>query len=303
VLAAQNLVLSQKKLQITRAQLEAGTATKEALLSAEANLRSAEASVKAVSNTKRLTAQSVFVFLGVAPRETAFSSMISVPKPSPENLDALVKAAKNTRPDVLRAILAVRQAQDDLEIARRDRWLPNLGLNAGVSGVTADGKPTGTQLSTNLNLGNGALSVQGAYAPSSSGNATALTLSLQISIPIVAPTGDARVDTAQVALNGARLNLETVVSAAELEVQNKFFEREAATAQQDVAQANLDVAKRRTTDSGAKLAAGLVTVLELEQSKLLELQATRELQNADVQAALSGFRLLNAVKPLELAGF
>jgi outer membrane protein len=303
VLAAQNLVFAAKKLQITKAQLEAGTATNEAVLSAEASLRSGEANVKAADNAKRLTAQGVFVFLGIATRATVFSSLIAAPKLGEINLEVLVKSAKNFRPDVLRAILAVQQAQDDLEIAKRDRWVPNLGLNAGVNGVTADGKPTGTQLSTNLNLGNGALSVQGAYAPSSSSNATALTLSLQISIPIVAPTSDARVGTAEAALNAVRLNLETVNNSAELEVQNKFFEREAAIAGQDVAQANLDVAKRRTTDNTARLAVGLITSLELVQSEILELQTTRELQNAGIQAALSGFRLLNAVKPLELVRF
>ncbi len=300
-LAMQNQNFAEQRLKITQAQLEARTATREAVLSAEATARSAQTNARAALNAQNLSIRGFFATIGLPPRDAVFSSVINAPKLeiTENNLGNKIIQARATRSDVRRAILAVREAEDALTIAQRDRWLPNLGINASIAGVGADGRPTGTQVGANLNLGTGTIGVNGSYAPTTS-NATATTISLQISIPLVAPSNDARIDTAQVSLNAAKLNLENAENTAALDIESKYYEYLAIAAQQEVAKANLSTAQRRTTDTQARLEAGLTNTLELEQAKLQEAQATREVQNASNQTVLAAYRLSSSLKPVEL---
>jgi outer membrane protein len=301
LLAAQNVGFAKLRLQTLQAQLKARTTTKEAVLSAEAALKSAEANARVVGNAKSLALRGFFSLLSIPVQDTIFSSEMAVPKLelSEAELNKQIQQARASRPDLRRAMIAVREAEDNLAIATRDRWLPNVGLNANISGVSADGRPTGTQIGTNLNLATGTLGVNGAYSPNTSA-ATSTTISVQITIPILAPSNDARIETAEAALNAAKLNLEQLENNAVLDIQNRYDELQIAILQQDIANANLEVAKQRETDTQARLTAGLTNTLDLEQAKLQLNQATREVQNAKNQTVLANNRFLTSIRPLEL---
>ncbi len=301
-LANQNQVFAKLRLQITQAQFVAKTTTREAVLNAEAALKSAEANARAIANAKNNAIRGFLINLGQTPKDIILSSSLKPILIEETSLGNYIKQAQSNRLDLRRAALNLREAEDNLAIATRDRWLPNLGINTTISGIGSDGKPTGTQLGASLNLGTGTLGINGAYSPNAS-SATSTSISVQISIPIVAPIQDARIDTAQAALEATRLNFENIQNNIELEVQSKFYQYLAASAQVELAKANLESSLQRRTDTEAKLAAGLSTTLELEQSKLSESQATREIQNAVQQSILSAYQFFVSIKPLEYTNF
>ncbi len=300
-LANLNTSFTKLRLQTLQAQLQARTTTKEAVLSAEAALKSAEANARAVNNARSLALRGFFLSLSIPVQDTIFSSEMAIPKPdlSEAELNKQIDQARASRPDLRRAKIAVLEAEDNLAIATRDRWLPNVGLNANIGGISADGRPTGTQIGASLNVANGTLGVNGTYSPNTSA-ATNTTISVQLTIPILAPSNDARIETAEAILTTTKLNLEQLEENAVLDIQNRYEEFQLAVLQQDITSANLEVAKQREADTQARFNAGLTNTLDLEQTKLLLNQATREVQNAKNQAVLANNRFLTSLRPLEL---
>lgn len=295
--ALENSRLATERVRVVKAQLGNGTASQEALLSAEAAARSAQAMLNSAVQLKDFLQRSVFTALGLPPQAVqniTLGSLLSPPK-------LVGNPDLKTRSDVRRAMLAVLEAQDNLQNAQRDRLMPNLTVSSSLGGVGADGKPTGTQAGASLNLGSGVLGVNGSYTPNApSNNATVLTVSLQLSVPILAPASDGRIGAAEAALNASKLNLTAIQAGAALDVQNKRLEFENQNAMQGVSNANFEVAKRRLEDSQARLAAGLASSLEVLTAQVQQLLAAREVLNSSLQTALAGYRLAAAIKPLEL---
>jgi outer membrane protein len=264
--------------QITADQLAASLQNLE---TAKFNLLQAESTLELA----QLTLSNTLDMPDVPSVSTALP-VLNLPSPA---FEVLLKTALLERTDMQKAIYAVRDAEDNLAIAQRDRWLPNASLSVGVS-------DSGVNLNSSLNLQTGQLSVGASYQPPT-GNATGTVISLgaSISLPILAPTNDSRIASTETALKTAKQTLERTQKSAELDLRSKYLDAQSAWRRIALAQKSLENAKNTLATTQARVGAGAQTKTDLETSQVAVQQAERDVENIVGTAYLAILRLETAL--------
>ena len=285
-LAEDGLKLNEALLRVANLKYQNGQTTFTDVLTAEQNLANAQSTLLNAQNTLQIN----FASFGVVPGTTLSSAATNLepPKGTPE---ILVKGALERRSDVLKAQLKLRDAEDALRNAQRDRLVPNASLNVGY------GQPTGgSNISTNLNFQSGTATVTGTVpVTANSSNSTALSISVSASFPILAPSSDAKINAARTGLEVAKANLESAKRTAALDVLGRYSEMMTARSRVKVAMSALETAKKTLETASARNQAGLNTALEVQQSTLNLAQANRDLENSSVNAMISTYKLQIAI--------
>ena len=218
--------LSEALLRIANLKYQNGQTTITDVLTAEQNLANAQSTLLNAQNTVQIN----FASLGVNPGTTLSSTTTNI-EPPPGTPETLATKALERRSDVLKAQLKLRDAEDALRNAQRDRLVPNASLNLGY------GQPSGgANISTSLNFQTGTASVTGTVpVTANSSNSTALSISVSASFPILAPASDAKINAAQTSLEVAKASLETTRRAAALDVLGRYSEMMTARSRVKVA--------------------------------------------------------------------
>ncbi|MDW8425846.1 MAG: TolC family protein [Meiothermus sp.] len=292
-IAQTTLALRERQLQIVSAQNQAGTATLSDLLTAQQNLDTARSGLVSAQGALELARLTLASTLGLSPQQ--LGNPVTAPEePSlpGESLETLLQRALASRSDVLRSQSQLRDAEENLASAERDRLIPSAALSAGYSASAAS-------LSAGLNLKSGTASLSGAVplVQGSGGTVQAQgwSLGLSLSVPIFDPVSDSRISTARTALQAAQQALETTRKAAELDVRQKYQNLQTARAAIAAARAGLNAANQSLRTAQARLQAGTGTSVDVQAAQLNQLQAQRNLEAALIQAQLAALALQNAL--------
>jgi outer membrane protein len=301
-LAKTNLKLSESQLRVATAQQANGQISKDTLLNAQKNLETSKLSLEQATNTLEVNRLTIWNTLNLEISEAVFSSIPSERSLTTEGLGDLTKKALLKRSDVQKALSRIVDAQDALSSAQRDRALPNASVNVGVTNSNVG------SLSSGLNLQTGNLSLTGTVPvvvnnPTPNGSSSTgsnLTISASVSIPIVAPSADTRIASAEVSLSSAQKSLEQIKQSATLDVRQKYNDAKLTLAKLNLAKTTLTNALKSFETAKAKFDAGLSTPNELEQSRINILQSERDLEQATVNQVLAAYRLENAIGSLNI---
>jgi outer membrane protein len=290
-LAKSNEGLSEARLKIANQQQTNGQITREQLLGSQQALENAKVNTMAAKNTLEFARLSLFNTLGLAPNEATLSTPpteYAMPKTA---LETLLKESLEKRGDVQKALLRVREAEEGLQAAQLNRWLPNSNINLGY-GVPGNNGPN---INGGLNIQSGVASVSTAYPvyqnPEPKSTNPALTFSVSVLIPILAPSQDAQLNGAQTNLETARKTLEIAKRGAELDLRQKYNEAFIATQRLAIAKLGLQSARSSLETNKAKQTAGTITALDVQSGEQTAKQAERDLENAVATTQVSGMKL------------
>ena len=296
-----NLGLSESQLKVATAQQKNGQISKDTLLNVQKNLETSKLNLQQAISTLEINRLTVWNTLNLEISDAVFSSIPSERALSTANLDDLTKKAFEKRNDVQKALSRISDAQDALSSAQRDRVLPNASVNVGVTNTGAG------SLSSGLNLQTGSLSVTGtvpivANTGTNTGTSAAsnLTISASVSIPIIAPSGDTKISSAETSLMSAKKTLEQTKQTAKLDVRQKYNDAKLTLAKLNLAKTTSANAKSSFETAKARFEAGLNTSNDLEQSRIGVLQAERDLEQAVINQVLAAYRLENAIGSLNI---
>jgi outer membrane protein len=290
-LAKSNENLSEARLKIANQQQTNGQITREQLLSSQQALENAKVGTMAAKNTLELARLSLFNTLGLAPNEATLNTPPTEYVMTKTALETLLKESLEKRGDVQKAMLRLREAEEGLQAAQLNRWLPNSSINLGY-GVQGN---SGPNINGGLNIQSGVASVSTAYPvyqnPEPKSTNPALTFSVSVLIPILAPSQDAQLNSAQTNLETARKTLESAKRGAELDVRQKYNEAFIATQRLSIAKLGLQNARSSIETNKAKQTAGTITALDVQSGEQTAKQAERDLENAVATTQVSGMRL------------
>ena len=290
-LAKSNEGLSEARLKVANQQQANNQITREQLLSSQQALENAKVGTMAAKNTLELARLSLFNTLGLAPNEVSLSTPPTEYVMPKVTLEALLKESLEKRGDVQKAMLRLREAEEGLQAAQLNRWLPNSNINLGY-GVQGNNGPN---INGGLNIQSGVASVSTAYPiyqnPEPKSTNPALTFSVNVLIPILAPSQDAQLGSAQTNLETARKTLESAKRGAELDVRQKYNEAFIATQRLSIAKLGLQSARSSLETNKAKQTAGTITVLDVQSAEQTAKQAERDLENAVATTHVSGMKL------------
>jgi outer membrane protein TolC len=296
--------LAAERLRIATVQQAAAQITRENLLQSQQSSENARITRLQAEGNLENARLSLYNALGKTPEAVGLSTAPQA-LPMPQgNLDALIALALQHRGDVKKARLGVEGAEDNLAVAQRDRWLPPASVNVGYGPRSQGGSAVGLSYSASLDLhsGNASLGVMQNGVNSSQPSGTSIntfTLGLSISLPILAPASDARINSANTALDLARKALESAHKSAELDVRGRYLEASTATARLKVQQLGLDNATQALATAQARRQAGLNTALDVQQAEVNVRQAQRDLEATTATQMLAVYRLLGAIGAFE----
>ena len=297
-LARNGIKLAKARLEIANAQLEAGVGTREGVLSAKQGLEASSANERAATGDLELRRRSLSITLGTNITATELTSKLPEVNLKDNALEAGLPTALKQRGDILKAILQVNDAMDSLENARRDQLIPDVGLNLQYDGVSQNGDAAGARVSGDLNFKTGQVSLTPGYGFGSTSVGTRVSFGANIAIPIIAPSDDTKISSAENQLALAQHNLETVRINAELDVRTQYAAAQAAVAQVDVARAGLLIAQEKNANAEKRLNAGLGTAIDRETAKLAHAQAERDLEFARINAVSATVRFVASLAPI-----
>jgi outer membrane protein len=290
-LAKSNEGLNEARLKIANQQQTNGQITREQLLGSQQALENAKVNTMAAKNTLELARLSLFNTLGLAPNEATLNTAPTEYVMTKTSLETLLKESLEKRGDVQKAMLRLREAEEGLSAAQLNRWLPNSSINLGY-GVQGN---SGPNINGGLNIQSGVASVSTAYPvyqnPEPKSTNPALTFSVSVLIPILAPSQDAQLGSAQTNLETARKTLEIAKRGAELDVRQKFNEAFIATQRLSIAKLGLQSARSSLDTNKAKQTAGTITALDVQSGEQTAKQAERDLENAVATTQVSGMKL------------
>ena len=290
-LARSNEGLSEARLKIANQQQTNGQITREQLLGSQQALENAKVNTMAAKNTLELARLSLFNTLGLAPNDASLSTPPTEYAMTKTALETLLKESLGKRGDVQKALLRLREAEEGLQAAQLNRWLPNSNINLGY-GVQGNSGPS---INGGLNIQSGVASVSTAYPiyqnPEPKTTNPALTFSVSVLIPILAPSQDAQLNSAQTNLETARKTLEIAKRGAELDVRQKYNEAFIATQRLAIAKLGLQSARSSLETNKAKQTAGTITALDVQSGEQTARQAERDLENAIATTQVSGMKL------------
>jgi outer membrane protein len=297
-LARNGVKLAKARLDIANAQLEAGVGTREGVLSAKQGLEASGASERAASNDLELRRRSLSITLGTNITATELSTKLPEVNLKENALETGLPTALKRRGDILKAISQVQDATDVLEGARRDRLVPDIGLNLQYGGISQNGDAAGARVTGDLNFKTGQVSLTPSYGFGSTSVGTRISFGANIAIPIIAPSSDTKISSAENQLALAQHNLETARINAELDVRTQYAAAQAAVAQVDVARAGLLSAQEKNANAEKRLTAGLGTTIERETAKLANTQAERDLEFARINTVSAIVRFVASLAPI-----
>jgi outer membrane protein TolC len=190
----------------------------------------------------------------------------------------------------------VLEAEAALGNAQRDRLVPNASVSLGY-GQISGGQLGSPSVSGSLNFQSGVASVTGSY-PVTGGPATSTpgyTVGLSATIPVLAPSSDAKIVTAQTNLDLAKANFETVRRNIALDVAQRYADASTAQGRVKVSQASLETARKTLEAAQARNKSGLNTNIDLETARVSVLSAERDLEKARALEMVSMLRLQSAL--------
>ncbi len=283
-LANNTLLLRENQVKTALIQRTNNQITTDQQQSIQQNLETAKISVLHAETTLELAQLTLGNTLDQNEKIVA-SSQAPIP-PALGNLEESIKKAFDNRTDLQKAKYAIQDAEDNLTIAERDRWLPNTSINLGISN-------SGASLNTGLNLQSGSLSVGGTYQPPSGTPSTGTTISVSasISIPVIAPSNDARITSAKTTLEVTKQNLERTKKSAELDIRQKNLDTQNAIRRIELSKKALENSKNVYNTNQTRYDLGSITKTDLETSKLTVQQAERDLENTIITAHTAWLRL------------
>lgn len=299
-LAQANLKLQEALTRVAQAKYDTGQLSLSDLLTQQQALESAQVSAGSAAGNLEIARQTLANTLGIpASNLGEFPTAPTTPTLPTEPLEALISQAQARRPDVRIAQSQLEDAQDNLSIAQRNRWLPDSSVNLGYSVRNPTTGSTTTSISAGLDFKSGTAGLSASVpvvSSSSSGNtANVLSLGLSVSFPLLAPSGDASIRSSQTALSAAQLALQSAQRAAELDVRQKYQQAQTALAQVGIAQAALTTANQTLKTAQAKLAAGTGTAVDVQQAQVNVQQAQVNLDSAIINAQTAAIALQNAL--------
>jgi outer membrane protein len=297
-LARSNVKLAKSRLDIANAQLEAGVGTREGVLTAKQGLEASNANERAATNDLELKRRSISITLGTNITTTELTTNLPEVNLKDNALEAGLPSALKHRGDILKAISQVNDAMDSLESAHRDRLVPDIGLNLQYGGVAQNGDAAGTRVNGDLNFKTGQISLTPGYGFGSTSVGSRVSFGANIAIPIIAPSNDAKISSAENQLALAQHNLETVRINAELDVRTQHAAAQAALAQVNVARAGLLTAQEKTANAEKRLTTGLGTAIDRETAKVANAQAERDLEFARMNAVSATVRFVASLAPI-----
>jgi outer membrane protein len=297
-LARNAVKLAKSRLEITNAQLEAGVGTREGVLNAKQGLEASNANERAATNDLELKRRSLSITLGTNITTTELTTKLPDVNLKDNALEAGLPTALKQRGDILKAISQVNDAMDSLESARRDRLVPDIGLNLQYGGVSQNGDAAGARVTGDLNFKTGQVSLTPGFGFGTTSVGSRVSLGANIAIPIIAPNDDAKISSAENQLALAQHNLENVRINAELDVRTQHAAAQAALAQVEVARAGLLSAQEKNANAEKRLTAGLGTVIDRETAKLANAQAERDLEFARINAVSATVRFVASLAPI-----
>ena len=300
-LARGSETLSATQLKNADAQLKNGVINRDAYSNIQRAFEAARVTTLTAKNALEITKIGFFnainqpvrddVVLVTAPAELA------LPQGSTE---VLVQTALTRRSDVLKAKSRVNDAEDALANANRDRLLPASSVSVGI-GQFAGQTQTGASVNAGLNLQSGvatssaSLPVVYPALPPNAQIGTTFTLSAQLSLPLLAPSSDAKIASAAASLEFAKAGLETAKRGADLDVRQRHADALSAAARISVAKIGAQNARAALETAQTRFAAGLNTATDVESAKLSLRQAERDFENAVALQVNAVYRLQNAL--------
>lgn len=299
-LAQANLRLQENLTRVAQARYNTGQLSFSDLLTQQQALETARVSAVSAAGNLEIARQTLANTLGIAASSLGeLTTPPTVPTLPAGNLEVLIAQAQKSRPDVLSAQSQLEDAQDNLSVAQRNRWLPDSSVSLGYSVRNATTGTASTSVSAGLNFKSGTASLS-ASVPVVSGNSSGttvdvLSLGLSVAFPLLDPASDASVDSGQTALSAARLAVLSAQRAAELDVRQKYQGAQTALAQVGIARAALATANQTLKTAQAKLAAGTGTAIEVQQAQVNAQQAQVNLDSAIISAQNAAVTLQNAL--------
>ncbi len=297
--------LRQSQFENGKKQQALGQISRDSLNTLQVNLENAKVSLEQAQNSLDINRLTLANSLGLdAQTLGTTSSAPSEPALPSEKLEVLISQALARRSDVHKASISLEQAQDDLNSANRDRLLPSASLSLGLGQqYSAPGSASvqGPQLTTSLNFQNGNLAVSGStpvYSSSLPANATTATtfsLSASISLPVINPSADSKIETASRNLNAAKLTLESTKRSAELDVRNQYLSLVNNKNRIGVSRLSQTQSAQNLETASAKLGAGLNTKLDLETAQIQKRQSDRDLEGSIANTQVANLKFQNAI--------
>jgi outer membrane protein len=289
--ATANQTLQENQLRVANQRYQNGQITLTNLLEAQSNLAAAQSNLLSARNTLAIQLST----LGVA-ITTTLSSAPQVIKLPDGSTETLIRTALTKRNDVQNAVTKVLEAEAVVANAQRDRIVPNANVTLGY-GQVSNGQLNSPSLSGSLNFQSGAASVTGSYPVTggSTANTPGYTVALSASIPILAPSSDAKVATAQTNLELSKANLETVRRNAALDVAQRYADATTAQARVKVSQASLETARKTLETAQVRNQSGLNTAIDLETARVNLTGAERDLEKSRASEMIAMLRLQSAL--------
>lgn len=300
-LAQGNESLSDTQLKNADLQLKNGVISRDAYLGVQRANENARVITLSAKNALEITKIGFFNAINQPVRDDVVLVTAPVELALPQgNLEALVQTALARRSDVLKAKSRVDDAEEALANANRDRLLPASSVSVGI-GQFAGQTQTGASLNAGLNFQSGVVTSSASLPvvypalPPNAQIGTTFTLSAQLSLPLLAPSSDARIASASASLESAKAGSETVRRGADLDVRQRYSDAQSAGARLGVARIGTQNARAALETAQTRLAAGLNTALDVESAKLSLRQAERDFESAVSLQVNAVYRLQNAL--------
>jgi outer membrane protein len=295
--ATANQKVFEGKLRVANLKYQNGQVTLTDLLTAQQDLATAQSTLLTAQNALQINLAN----LGVTASTKLSTAPTALALPQ-GTVESLAKAGIERRADVQKAISRIQDAEDALSNAQRDRILPNASVSLGYGQLGSSGLSS-PSVSTSLNFQSGAASVTGSVPVTNNASSTlgtGLSVSVSASIPVLAPSSDARTTAAQTSLDAARASLDTTRRSAALDVAQRYSDATTARARINVTQSTLETARKTLETATARNQSGLNTSIDLEQARANVLQAERDLENATANEMIAIYKLQNAIGSLNL---
>ena len=301
-LADAQLDIATRQLEIAQAQRTQGLLPAEAVLGRQAALETARA---AQGRATRAAAQAGRALTRLLGQPVTLPAQAADFAPPPQvtvtaDLTTLIARAQQRRPEVARARAGLGDAQAGLGAAQLDARLPDLTASVRAGQLAdAQGNP-GRTVSGNLNVKAGTLGAQVSLPlRDTSAAPNGFALSLSASLPLLGSGRGAAVTQAELGAAQAQLALDSALQSVELDVRSRFDTWTDEQAALNAARLNDEQARAALGSARARLEAGLITALDLQQAELTARQSALNLTAQQNAAALAALALAQATTDLD----